>query len=206
MYRSNLAFNNPAAGTWRYRVTNSPSAAPWVLDIGTPSQPKLLTGFSATPTSGTYTLTWQQATTAANRFLVVPDAEVRQPAAVQLYVDAGLLNTNQQVDYLIISHSSLIASVQPLAAMHAASGLSVKIVDVRDIYDAFSDGSVSADAIHDYLAYVYAHYPWPAPTYVLLVGDGTVDFRGYQVRLVWTRKPDPALHGRFRCLGRRVLL
>ena len=206
VFRSNLVFNNPAAGTWRYSVTSAPSATPWVLDIGTPSQPKLLTGVSPTPTSGTYTLTWQQTTTAANRFLVVPDADVRQPAAVQMYVDAGLLNTNQQVDYLIISHSSLSASVQPLAAMHAASGLSVKIVDVRDIYDAFSDGSVSAKAIRDYLAYVYANYPWPAPAYVFLVGDGTVDFRGYKFAFVWTRKPDPAIHGRLRCLGRRGLI
>ena len=174
-------FNNPTAGTWRYRVTNSPSATPWVLrHRHAVAAQAAHRSQRPTPTSGTYTLTWQQATTAANRFLVVPDAEVRQPAAVQMYVDAGLLNTNQQVDYLIISHSSLSASVQPLAAMHAASGLSVKIVDVRDIYDAFSDGSVSAKAIRDYLAYVYAHYPWPAPTYVLLVGDGTVDFRGYK--------------------------
>ena len=98
-------------------------------------------------------------------------------------MDAGLLDTSQQVDYLIISHGDLIASVQPLAAMHAANGLSVKVVNVRDIYDTFSDGSVSAQAIRDYLAYIYAHYPWPAPTYVLLVGDGTVDFRGYQFGL-----------------------
>ena len=64
--------------------------------------------------------------------------------------------------------------------MHAASGLSVKVVNVRDIYDTFSDGSVSAAAIKDYLAYVYVNYPWPAPTYVLLVGDGNVNLRFYR--------------------------
>ena len=179
-YLSGALFHNPTAGTWRYRVTNSPTATPWVLNVGDPSQPRLLTGVASTTTAGTFTLTWQQITTAADRLVVISDSEVRQPAAVQVYGDAGLLATNQQVDYLIISHGDLIASVQPLAAMHAASGLSVKVVNVRDIYDTFSDGSVSAAAIKDYLAYVYFNYPWPAPTYVLLVGDGNVNLRFYR--------------------------
>ena len=179
-YLSGALFHNPTAGTWRYRITNSPSATPWVLNVGEPSQPRLLTGVASTATGSTYTLTWEQATTATDRLVVIPDSEVRQPAAVQLYVDAGLLATNQQVDYLIISHGDLIASVQPLAAMHAANGLSVKVVNVADIYDTFSDGSVSAAAIKDYLAYVYVNYPWPVPTYVLLVGDGNVNLRFYR--------------------------
>jgi len=182
-YLSGALFSNPTAGTWRYRITNSPSETPWVLNVGEPSQPRLLTGVATTATASTYTLTWEQTTTAADRLVVIPESEVRQPAAVQVYVDAGLLSTSQQVDYLMISHGDLIASVQPLAAMHAANGLTVKVVNVRDIYDTFSDGSVSAQAIRDYLAYIYAHYPWPAPAYVLLVGDGTVDFRGYQFGL-----------------------
>lgn len=182
-YVSGALFSNPTTGTWRYRITNSPVATPWVLNVGNPSQPRLLTGVASTPTAGTYTLTWERATTAADRLVVIPDSDVRQPLAVQMVVDAGLLDTSQQVDYLIISHGDLLASVQPLAAMHAANGLSVKVVNVRDIYDTFSDGSVSAQAIRDYLAYIYANYPWPAPAYVLLVGDGTVDFRGYQFGL-----------------------
>ena len=100
---------------------------------------------------------------------------------MQLYVDAGL-RTPEQVDYLIISHGDLWPQAQLLADWYDRnSALSVKVVNVRDIYDTFSYGSVSTEAIRDYLAYIYANYPWPAPTYVLLVGDGTVDFRGYQL-------------------------
>lgn len=200
-YLSGALFSNPTDGTFRYRITNSPSATPWVLNVGAPAQPKLLTGVAATPTTGTYTLTWEQATTAADRLVVIPDSEVRQPAAVQVYTDAGLLGTSQQVDYLMISHSSLIASIQPLAAARAADGLSVKVVDIRDIYDTFSDGSVSAAAIRDYLAYIYANYPWPAPTYVLLVGDGTVDFRGYQFGLYGHANLVPPYLGGFDAWG-----
>ena len=73
------------------------------------------------PQAATYTLTWQQASTAADRFVVTPDSAVRAPLAVQVYSDPGLLDTNQQVDYLIIGHASLLPSVQPLADARAAS-------------------------------------------------------------------------------------
>lgn len=184
VYLADALFNNPDAGTWRYRITGAPSATPWILNVANPAAPKLLTNVSATATGGTYTLTWQQASTAADRFVVTPDSAVRTPQAVKLYTDPGLLDTNQQVDYLIISHASLLPSIQPLADARAnIDGYAVKVVDIQDIYDAFSDGSVSAEAIKDYLTYVYDNYQWPAPAFVLLVGDGTVDPRNYQFNL-----------------------
>ena len=83
-YLAGALFHNPTAGTWRYRITNSPTATPWVLNVGEPSQPRLLTNVAATATASTYTLTWEQTTTAADRLVVIPDSEVRQPAAVQM--------------------------------------------------------------------------------------------------------------------------
>jgi hypothetical protein len=177
-YLSGATFNNPTSGLWRYQITDAPSATSWVLNVGQPGQPKLLSNISASG-SGPYTLAWQQTTTAADRFLVVPETEVRQPAAVAAWQGSTLLDANQQVDYLMIAHPSLMAATQPLAAMHSANGLSVRVVDVQAIYDLFSDGSVSADAIRSYLAYAYSTYQAPAPTYVLLVGDGSVNSRSY---------------------------
>lgn len=183
-YLADAVFNNPDAGTWRYRITEAPSATPWILNVANPAAPKLLTNASAIAIGGAYTLTWQQASTAADRFIVVPDSAVRTPVAVKIYSDPGLLDTNQQVDYLIIGHASLLPSVQPLADARASiDGYSVKVVDVQDVYDAFSDGSLSAEAIKQYLTYVYNNYQWPAPAFVLLAGDGTVDPRNYQFNL-----------------------
>lgn len=179
-YLAGATFSNPNDGLWRYQVSAVPEAAPWILNVGAPSQPRLLTGAAASG-AGPYAITWEQTTTSADRFLVVPASQVRQPAAVTLYQPGALLDAAQQVDYLMIAHASLIAALQPLAAMHSASGLSVRIVDVQEIYDAFSDGSLSADAIRSYLAYAYSTYQAPAPTYVLLVGDASVNFRGYQL-------------------------
>ena len=201
-YLADAEFNNPDAGTWRYRITESPSATPWVLNVANPAAPRLLTNVSATATGGTYTLTWQQASTAADRFIVTPDSAVRAPQAVKVYSDPGLLDTNQQVDYLIIGHASLLPSIQPLANARASiDGYSVKVVDVQDVYDAFSDGSVSAEAIKDYLNYVYTSYQWPAPAFVLLAGDGTVDPRNYQLNTYGHANLVPPYMGGFDAWG-----
>ncbi len=153
-YISGATFNNPNSGLWRYQISNAPTAAPWVLNVGAPSQPKLLSNVAASG-SGPYTLTWQQTTSAADRFLVVPEAEVRQPAAVAAWQGSTLLDTSQQVDYLMIAHPSLITATLPLAAMHSANGLSVRIVDVQEIYD------LSATALSRPTRSVTT---WPTPT------------------------------------------
>ena len=56
--------------------------------------------------------------------------------------------------------------------------LRVEIVDVQDIYDEFSYGIKDVTAIKDFLRYAYSN--WHAtdhPTYVVLVGDATYDYR-----------------------------
>lgn len=197
-YLSGATFSNPTAGLWRYQITDVPTATPWLLNVSTPQQPKLLLNAAASG-SGPYTLSWQQSTTATDSFIVVPDSEVRQPAAISVYTASTLLDTNQQVDYVLITHPSLLTAVQPLAAMHTAEGLTVRVVNVQDIYDLFSDGSLSASAIHDYLAYAYSNYQTPAPMYVLLVGDASMNYRGYAISGVATPRLNlvPAFLGGF---------
>ena len=53
------------------------------------------------------------------------------------------------------------------------------VVDVQDVYDEFSYGIFNPMAIHDFLAYAYTNWTSPAPSYILLVGDGHYDFKNY---------------------------
>ena len=50
----------------------------------------------------------------------------------------------------------------------------MKIVDVDDVYNEFNDGLYHPVAIKNFLKYAYANWQPPAPTYVLLVGDGAM--------------------------------
>ena len=67
--------------------------------------------------------------------------------------------------------------MQQLAA-HRAAEYNVVLVDAQQVYDQFNGGMMSAEAIHDFLAYAY--FNWSTrPTYALLAGDGSYDMRNY---------------------------
>ena len=60
---------------------------------------------------------------------------------------------------------------------------------MQDIYDEFNDGEMSAEAIHQFLQYAYDAWQSPAPSYVVLLGDGHYDFRNYSGVAPITRIP-----------------
>jgi hypothetical protein len=81
-------------------------------------------------------------------------------------------------DLIIISHRDFFDSLQPLKSLREPQGLGVALVDVEDIYDEFSFGHKSPQALRDFLG--LAGRQWrKAPRYVLLVGDASYDPRNY---------------------------
>ncbi|GAG48229.1 unnamed protein product, partial [marine sediment metagenome] len=62
-----------------------------------------------------------------------------------------------------------------LVTLREGQGLRVTVADVEDIYDEFTCGMVTPQAIKDFLSYAYTSWTPPAPQYVLLVGDSTFD-------------------------------
>ncbi|MFT6286990.1 MAG: hypothetical protein ACJA09_001742 [Alcanivorax sp.] len=96
-----------------------------------------------------------------------PDRITRaQPAA-------GLSDPDQQADYLMITHPSLLEELQPLAAHHRQEGLAVKVVDVQSIYEEFNHGIKSPYAIRKFISHAWHTWQRPAPRLVLLAGDAS---------------------------------
>ncbi len=110
-------------------------------------------------------------------YVAVQASAVRSPS--QIVADApSAWQSYAGADYLIISHANFISAVQPLAAFRRNQGLSVVTVNVADLYDEFSGGNVDPEGIRQAIAYAYANWPTP-PRFVLLVGDGTYDFKHF---------------------------
>ncbi len=93
-------------------------------------------------------------------------------------VKDNLRDTHQQADYIIITHPDFLKQAQELARYHKKQGLRVRIVDINDIYDQFGYGLFDPRAIHDFLQYALYFWNPPYPSYVLLIGDGTSDYKG----------------------------
>ncbi|MBK8046592.1 MAG: hypothetical protein IPK16_05375 [Anaerolineales bacterium] len=80
---------------------------------------------------------------------------------------------------MLITTAALRPALEPLLGLRKAQGLRAILVDVQAIYDEFSGGATDPAAIHAFLQYAYTHWRRPAPTYVLLAGDGSFDPLGY---------------------------
>ncbi len=100
-----------------------------------------------------------------------------QPEVLVYQTGANLRDIRQQADYLIITHSDFLVQAQRLADYRKKQGLNVKVINVQDIYDQFSGGNLSPQAIKDFVRYTVGFWKRPTPGYIVFLGDGTSDYK-----------------------------
>jgi len=129
-----------------------------------------------------------QGGTGERTYLVIASGVVKTPQDIVRDYVSSLSDTANTADYILIVHRALgwqaggapYTWLNSLKALREGQGLRVKVVDATDVYDEFTYGIVSPQAIKDFLTYAYASWARPAPQYVLLVGDGTNDPKNNQ--------------------------
>ncbi len=174
-----LAFGGDSSGMQQYEVSGFTNNTVEVYDIADQANVQRVTGGSVFAAGAGYKLRFAVNQTQPRRFVALTTGRRLAPVAVVADQASDLQNAGNGADYVIVSHASFLAALQPLVDLRAGQGMRVKLVDVQDVYDEFNYGAMSAEAIRDFLAYTYANWPAPAPRDVLLVGDGTYDFRHY---------------------------
>ena len=86
-------------------------------------------------------------------------------------------------DFVIITPSEFAAMAEKLAEMRRSDGLTVEVVDIREIYNEFSGGLQDIRAIRDYLKFLYdrASGEESLLRYVLFFGDGHYNYRSINI-------------------------
>jgi len=113
-----------------------------------------------------------------HKLLVFADNSVSRADGVKQNQPSTWRSQTGGADYVIIASGELKSAVEPLAALRRSRGMVVQVVDVEDLYDEFTFGRHSPQAIHDYLA--RAMNIWRRkPHYVLLAGDASYDPKNY---------------------------
>lgn len=140
--------------------------------------------------------------TTASFYALYPKA-LQKPVAIMAFQPPDLISSSEQVDYLMIAHPRLMDAVQPLADFHRQRGLSVKMVDIRDIYDSFNHGILHPKAIRDFLKHTATAWPKPSPRFVLLVGDASWDTKNATV--MDENYPDLTYYPRFKTEFNKIL-
>lgn len=116
--------------------------------------------------------------TSGHRYAFVDSASIRKPIGKAPRA-SGLKSRLNRADYLVLGPSNLLPSALPLSESRRNQGLRSRAVDLEEIYSEFGFGEERPQAIRDFLSYAYHHWQKPSPRYVLLVGDGTYDFKHY---------------------------
>jgi hypothetical protein len=114
--------------------------------------------------------------------LALPASSFLHPASLVFNQPSTLNqggNPANAADLLIISHQNFIPSLAPLISKRQGEGFTVKVVDIEDVFDEFSYGMHTPQAITDFLAQARASWT-QAPRYLLLVGDASYDPRNYE--------------------------
>jgi hypothetical protein len=115
----------------------------------------------------------------ARRLVALPAARISQPAWLSLNQPSALNSSANGADLLIIAYKDFIPSLASLVAQRQAQGYSVKVADIDDVYDEFSFGEHTPQALRDFMS--LAKNTWTrAPSYLLLVGDASFDPRNRQ--------------------------
>ncbi len=126
-------------------------------------------------------------------FAVLKPSAAAPPNDVILDHPSSLRDDDQQIDYIMIAHGSLMDPTRRLAEFHRGRGLSVAVVDVQDIYDEFNFGVLDPRAIKDFLQYAHSSWRAPAPRFVLFAGDASWDFKNLSADDAnyadWTYRP-----------------
>jgi hypothetical protein len=149
------------------------SERPDVFDISDPDQPALLEGTAAGATGlGIRVL-------AVTTLAAAAGPGYLEPAGVQP-VRQGILNrTDNQADLIIVTTDVLAPALAALVEARKSQGLEVVVSITEEIYDSFGFGQPVPGSLQQFVRFAYQEWAPPRPTYLLLVGSASHDYRGY---------------------------
>lgn len=106
-------------------------------------------------------------------------AAVPETATPVAYQPADLITPTTGADQIMIAPRAFLSALQPLVTHRQAQGLRVKTIAVEDIYPLFNGGIIHPEGIRTLVAHAYQNWPGAAPAYLLLVGDGHFNLKGF---------------------------
>jgi len=147
-----------------------------------------------------WTVTMQDSVASTEvKYYAVTESMKKLPLYSRLNLPSDLRNPSNQADVIVITRQDFLAAegTQMMADIYGQNGHTVALVDYQDIFDEFNSGIRSADAIKDFLKYVYNNWSSPQTKHVVLLGEGTDDERDFSpsaqyalipVKKLWTYK------------------
>ncbi|HWO02699.1 MAG TPA: C25 family cysteine peptidase, partial [Blastocatellia bacterium] len=106
--------------------------------------------------------------------LALTDERIKRPASITANIPSNLKNKKNKATFVIIARREFFPTLEPLRALRENQGFRVALVDIEDIYDEFSNGERTPQAVKDFLS--FATTTWKkGPRFVLFAGHASLD-------------------------------
>lgn len=147
-----------------------------IFDVTYPDSPTLVSGLTVQANGGGYRVLLP-----ANRARVmyaVEDSALSSAASITQNLPSTLSTPTHNADLLIISYKDWLTQANDWANYRRSQGMNVEVVNIEDVLDEFSYGTVNSLATRSFLQYAKTNWQ-TAPRYVLLIGDASYDPKNY---------------------------
>ncbi len=148
-----------------------------VFDISNSNQPSIVSNLTIEPNNAGGYRVYLPSNRGTSLF-AVEDSAIMSADSITNNVPSSLATTAHNANMIIISYRDWMNEANSWANYRRAQGMTVEVVNIEDVYDEFSYGVYSADAIKSFLQYAYNNWQ-TKPGYVLLLGDATYNPRNY---------------------------
>ncbi len=149
-----------------------------VFDITYPDSPRVFGNLAIEQTTNN----GYQVYLPANRgrvMFAVEDSAILAAASITPNSPSALSNVTRSTQLVVISYKDWLTEANNWANYRRSQGMNVEVFNVDDVYDEFSFGAKSREAVKSFLE--YTQNSWQTrPGYVLLMGDASYDPRNYR--------------------------
>jgi hypothetical protein len=110
--------------------------------------------------------------------LAFSDEAIASSASLKTNSPSSWHSADKAANLVILTHAAVVDALSPLVRLRQGQGYIVAVVDVDDVYDEFSFGNKTPQALRDFLA--LAASTWrKRPGFVLLAGSASGDPRNF---------------------------
>ncbi|HYH47166.1 MAG TPA: C25 family cysteine peptidase, partial [Thermoanaerobaculia bacterium] len=170
-----LAFTSD--GNAQLTVSGFADPAIRLLDVTNPLRPSWLTGAAVDADSGAWRASFVPSASA--RYFAAGQSALKAPVAARPWSDDDLRATSNRADVLIVAPAGMEGEAERLASFRRSQGLQAVVAGLDEVADLFGNGTATPQALRSFL--IYAKTRWSVkPRYVVLAGEGTLDYRNLQ--------------------------
>ena len=167
-----------APGDSRLVVSGFKSPNIRVMDVTDTENPyELSAAVQSDGTSG-YSVAINVAGAGVRNLLAFSDGAIASPDSLETNSPSSWHSADKAANLVVLTNAAVAGALAPLVQLRQGQGYVVAVVDVEDVYDEFSFGNKTPQALRDFLA--LASSTWrKRPGFVLLAGSASADPRNF---------------------------